>query len=263
MRDEHNADELVELAALDALEPAEARQVEAHSAGCASCLRSLAAARAAVDQLAIAAPHRTAPAALRQRVLDAIAAPDVAAPLDAVAGLPDPTPRRYREQPRTLRRWGALAAAVIAVPVLGLLAWSLLLQRQVDDLQQQSRQLQESQRDLVLLAVPPASIRVRMVVADGAGAARGSVTWAPEQGRCAVVASGLPVNDRERVYHVFYQDPGGIHDAGQLQPDANGSAEVLFNVARWKGSEYQVWVAPARPGGEPGGTILSAMLRRE
>lgn len=254
MTDEH-IDDLVELAALDALEPEEARRVEEHAAGCAQCLRSLASARATADHLAIAAPRRTPPALLRQRVLGAI---------DTPVGAPAPvrTPR-HRDQPWSRTRWGALAAALVAIPVLGLLSWSLLLQRQVNDLRQQSRQLQESHRDLVLLAAPPTSIRVRMTVADGAGSARGSVTWAPDQGRCAVLASDLPVNDRERVYHVFYQDPGGIHDAGPLTPDENGAAEIVFNVARWKGSEYQVWVAPARSGGEPGGTILSAMLRRE
>jgi anti-sigma-K factor RskA len=59
--------------ALGALDATEAQIFEAHLRSCAVCPNELAAFQQVVDDLAISAPHRPAPAALRRRVMRAIA----------------------------------------------------------------------------------------------------------------------------------------------------------------------------------------------
>jgi anti-sigma-K factor RskA len=59
--------------ALGALDATEAQIFEAHLRSCAVCPSELAAFQQVVDDLAISAPHRPAPAALRRRVMRAVA----------------------------------------------------------------------------------------------------------------------------------------------------------------------------------------------
>jgi hypothetical protein len=157
-------------------------------------------------------------------------------------------------------RWGALAAALVLVPVIGLLTWAIVLQTQVNDLKQESKQIQEAQREIVLFS-PPA-FRAKLDPTD-ADAGAGWVTWIPDESRCAVKVKGLAKPEAGAAYHVFYKGMRDPVDAGKLTPDEEGKAELEFDTSRWQGFEYHVWVAQVRPGGEVGPPILKATLRRE
>jgi hypothetical protein len=255
MNAEH-VEDLVDLEALGALTAEESEFVRAHASECPLCRADLAQAEAVVARLALAVPLHRAPAGLRSRVLAEVTAPIVRLAEPA----PVPQPRPPTPIMRFNRRWGSIAAALFLVPLVGLLAWALVLQNQVNDLKEQSQQIQETQRDVVLLAASP-PVRGRFVPTESAGEATGTVTWNPEEGRCAVSVLGLH-KESGTDYHVYYKSPRGDIDAGELKPDDEGTATLVFDVSKWKGDTYTVWVSAIRGNGEQT-PLLHAWLRRE
>jgi len=249
-------DDLVDLEALGALEPHESAQVRAHAAVCPACRASLLAAEETAARLALAVPLRAAPPALRARVLRAVDAPVQLTPVPTQLAM-----RRPHALRRVTSRWGALAAALVLVPVIGLLTWAIVLQTQVNELKQESKQIQEAQRDIVLFSPP--SFRAKLDPAEPDSGAAGWVTWIPDEARCAVKVKGLAKSDSGASYHVFYRGMRDPVDAGELKPNDEGKAELEFDTSRWQGFEYHVWVAQVRPGGEVGPAVLKATLRRE
>jgi hypothetical protein len=251
-----HVDELVDLEALGALEAPESARVRAHSTICPTCRAALRAAEETAARLALSVPLRTAPPVLRARVMRSI---DDPAPLSAV---PVPLPvRRPHVLRRVTNRWGALAAALVIVPVIGLLTWAIVLQTQVNELKQESKQIQEAQRDIVLFSPP--SFRAKLEATEPDAGATGWVTWIPDEGRCAVKVKGLAKLEAGASYHVFFKGTRDAVDAGELKPNDEGKAELEFDTSRWQGFEYRVWVAPVRPGAEAGPPVLKATLRRE
>jgi hypothetical protein len=253
-----HVEELIDLEALGALTSEESEFVRVHAAGCPRCRASLAQAEEVAARLALAVPLHRAPARLRARVMADVSTPSVAQAAPAVpAGRAEP--RRLSAIVRFNRRWGAIAAVLFAVPLAGLLAWALMLQNQVNDLKQQNQQIQELQRDLVLLAP---GIRARFMPTQDAGEAAGSIVWNPDEGKCSVTVAGLARSDPPTSYHVFYQGWRGVEDAGVLDPDEAGRASLVFDASRWRGDVYHVWVSALRENGESV-TLLQASLRRE
>jgi len=120
-------EELLAAYAIGALSTVEARQVGAHLSACRRHDEALAGLRATVDFLALAAPEREPPAALRARVLAAIDA-DAGAQRPAVVQM---RPRRWLSAPRPAFAW--LAAAVLLLAVVGLGAWNAVLQLSGED----------------------------------------------------------------------------------------------------------------------------------
>jgi len=251
-----HVDDLLDLEALGALSPEESAFVRAHAADCAPCRASLEAAEGVAARLALAAPLYRAPAGLRERVLAELDAPP-AEPARRT-NVVTMAPRQPSAIMRFNRRWGAVAASVLIVPLAGLLAWALILQNQVNDLKPQSQQLQQTQGNLVVLA---SGIRARFTPTQDAGSATGSVVWSPEEGKCSVSVAGLPRQEPVS-YHVFYQGWRGIEDAGELKPDEAGRASLVFDASRWKGDTYDVWVAAVKPGSDQATALLQASLRR-
>lgn len=251
-----HVDELVDLEALGALEAPESARVRAHIAMCPTCRTALRAAEEASARLALSVPLRKAPPVLRARVMRAI---DDPAPITAV---PVPLPvRRPHMLRRVTNRWGALAAALVLVPVIGLITWAIVLQTQLNELKQESKQIQEAQRDIVLFSPP--SYRAKLEATEPDSGAAGWVTWIPDEGRCAVKVKGLAKLEAGASYHVFYKGMRDPIDAGELKPNEDGKAELEFDTSRWQGFEYRVWVAQVRPGVETGPPVLKATLRRE
>jgi len=122
-----NCDEIEELLAayaIGALSTKEAGQARAHLASCRRHDEALAGLRATVDALALAAPEREPPTALRARVLGAFEREVTSAP-PAVVQM-RPTARRWFAPPRPAFAW--LAAAVLLLAVVGLGAWNAVLQ---------------------------------------------------------------------------------------------------------------------------------------
>ena len=258
MNAEH-VEDLIDLEAVGALEPAESAFVRAHAAGCPLCRASLAEAEATATRLALAVPLQRAPAALRQRVMREVVAP---APSERVRPFVAPAaPRQPTALMRFNRRWGAMAAMLFVVPLTGLLTWAFVLQNQVNDLRDEARQLQETQKDVLVLAVQPA-VRARFTPTEAAGTARGSVTWNPDEGKCMVQVRGLP-KEPGTSYHVFYQGMREPVDAGELRPDDEGTAGLIFDASRWRGDVYRVWVAAQRGNAEQPQILLEVALRRD
>ena len=254
MNAEH-VEELVDLEALGALTSAESERVRAHVAGCPRCRASLAQAEEVAARLALSVPLYRAPARLRERVMAEVDAPVT----PATAPVRRMQPRLAPAILRFNRRWGAAAAALVVVPLAGLLAWALMLQNQVNDLKEQNQQIQELQRDLVLLAP---GVRARFVPTKDAGDAAGSIVWNPDEGKCSVTVAGLVRSDPTTSYHVFYQGWKGVEDAGVLEPDEAGRASLVFDASKWRGDVYHVWVSAVRAGGDSL-PLLQASLRRD
>lgn len=255
MNSEH-VEDLVDLEAVGALSPEESAFLRAHVADCARCRASLDEAEATAARLALLSPMHRAPSELRGRVMAEVQRSGASAPLALPGAARTPTPLM-----RFNRKWGAMAAMLFLLPLGGLLGWNFLLQTEVNDLKQESRQIQETQRDVVLLALPT-TVRARFTPTQDAGTAQGTVSWNPDVGQCQVVVRGLPVEEGVS-YRVFYQGMRGVVDAGELRPDESGGAALTFDVKKWQGAEYQVWVAALRPGTEQATALLQAELRRQ
>ena len=80
---------------------------------------------------------------------------------------------------------------------------------------------------------------------------------------CAVSVRALPRLEGGGSYHVFYQGWRGVVDAGELKPDAEGAAGLVFDASKWKGDTYDVWVAAVKSGADEAQVLLQASLRRE
>lgn len=247
-----HVEDLIDLEALGALDAEESAFVRAHVADCAACRAQLVEAEDTATRLALAAPMHRAPAALRDRVLAAVSARPQVVPIAAA-----PTALM-----RFNRRWGAMAAMLLLVPVGGLLTWAYVLQNQVNDLKQQNQQIAEEQRNVVLLATTP-TVRARFTPTEQAGTATGMVTWNPDEGKCFVSVRGLPKAEPGTAYHVLYQNMRGVRNAGELKPDESGQAGLIFDVSNWRGDTYNVWVAAVRPGADEGTVLLQASLNRQ
>ena len=260
MKTEH-VEELLDLEAIGALDPEESASVRAHVTECAHCRTSLDEAQATAARLAVLAPMRRAPGAMRERVMAEVRRSEARTPSESTAvpvSWRVPTPIM-----RFNRRWGTLAAMLFIVPLAGLLTWNFLLQNEVNALKQDTRQMQETQRDVVLLALP-STVRARFSPTDHAGTAQGTVSWNPDERVCKVSVRGLPRQEPGVSYRVFYQGPRGVMDAGELGPDEEGAAEHTFDVSKWRGDEYHVWISAVRHGAgtEHGPVLLQASLRR-
>ncbi|GAA2579162.1 anti-sigma factor [Streptomyces roseoviolaceus] len=195
---------------LHALPAEEAAAFENHLAGCAPC-------RAEVDQLSgvaveMGAAETSAPSAdMRRRVLDRIA-----------------TVRQDRSGSAEARRRPqrglqlALAAAVAAAAALGGIAW--WQSSEADTTREQSAEEHAEYRQLAdVVTAPDATISTKKL-ADGGTA---SVVASRTENRSAVFASGLPPLTDDRVYQLWYAEPGQFRPAGLLSTEGGGHAEVL------------------------------------
>lgn len=250
-----HVDDLIDLEALGTLDAEESIFVRAHTADCPRCRALLEEAEGVTARIALSAPLHRAPMSMRKAVMAEVEAP----PVTAIE------PRRpsvfggvvYRFS----RRWGAMAAMILVVPLLGLLAWSMILQNEVNDLKRENQQIQATQEELVLHALPT-SLQTRFTPTEAAQGAYGTVSWNPDKQVCMVQVKHLPAADATSSYQVYYEGTFGPRLAGTLEPDGQGSAEIRFDTSRWQGTEYQVWVSSVRTDAEPTIVMLRATLTR-
>jgi hypothetical protein len=252
-----HVEDLVDLEALGALSTEESAFVRAHAADCPFCAALLDDAEETAGRLALSVPLRRAPAEMRRRVMDEVTARP-GADQTRPAAVPNrmPTPLM-----RFNRRWGALAAMIFLVPLAGLLTWNYILQHEVNNLKRENQQIQETQMDVVLLALPN-SLRAELTPTVEAGSARGMVSWNPDAGKCMVRVRDLPPPEHGTTYQVFFQGQLDPRPAGELKPDEDGFASLVFDSSRWQGQEYRVWVSAVRGSAEPSTVLLWTTLRR-
>jgi anti-sigma-K factor RskA len=254
--------ELVALYALDALPDAERAAVERHLDVCPECTGELAAFRAAAAELAYTAPARTAPAALRTRVLAAIDREASATPVPAAAPRPAWNP------------WWLAAAAILAAVLVG--GYALALRAHVNFLDQELRearaQAETAQRQLVdlrsqltrtevqlqrvglttTILSSPDVIKVDLKGQPAAPAAAGRAFYSGTRGTI-FTATALPPLPSSQVYQLWIVTAAGPLSAGLLSPDPQGSALVVAGTtAPQPPAAFAVTVEPA--GGVPAPT---------
>jgi hypothetical protein len=257
-----NCDEIrddIDLYALGTLDASEADRVRVHVALCDACRAELLAAEETAARLAFTVPRVAAPPAVRDAVFAAIH-----------AGPRDEAHTTHRRswpllRPRALPagRFGTLAAALLLIPIAGLLIWAVLLQRQVNSLRHDAAAMQRRADGLTLLAMP-SSLRADFVPARDAGGAMGAVMWNPEKGLCAVLLDRLPRAEPGTAYRLWYRvDDRLTVDAGEIHPDEYGRAEIMIDTSRWRGSVYDMAVRVEHTPADPTApALLTAQLRR-
>lgn len=246
----------IDLCALGTLEPAEEDRVRAHVASCAVCHAALGEAEDVVTALARTAPRRRAPASLRAAVLAAIRAEQ---PVPAA-----PVALRTRRIGRWPMRYGMVAAALVIVPLGGLLIWAAMLQYQVNNLRHDTDQMQRRNDGLLLLAMP-SSIKADFQPVGDARGATGAVTWNPSRNVCFVLFDRLPPPEPGAAYRLWYIVDGGrrVIDAGTITPGEDGKVDLILDASNWRGQEYEMVLRlEHRPQDPTAPALLTARLRR-
>ena len=188
--------DLVPLFALDALPSEDEPELVAHLRTCAECSRLLAEHKETAGLLAFAAPSIEAPASLRDRILQE--ASRTARPQAA------PAPVVLKPSAGRGRRWqwaGGLAAAC----VFALLVGGLVL-RQLNDqgnkVTEQEILLARQQEALSIISSPD-SVVLPMSSSEEFPQAYGKAFISDEDGKAAVIVSGLGDPDDDDVYTLW------------------------------------------------------------
>lgn len=252
----------LDLCALGTLEPRESLSLRAHAATCQPCRAALHEAEDTAAALGRAVPRVRAPAALREWIMAAVRA-DSTAPAPA----PESRDRRRAWAQRLTVRHGAVAAVAavaLLVPVAGLVAWASRLQNQVNDLRQNTVQMQRRDDGLLLFSVP-SSIKADFQPSANARGATGAVTWNPSRNVCFVVFEKLPKPEPGTVYRLWYLVDNGrrVVDAGTLTPDEQGRFDLIMDVSNWRAQEYEMVLRlETQPRDPSAPALLTAKLRR-
>jgi anti-sigma-K factor RskA len=236
------AEELLGAYALDALPEGDASRLREHLRSCRKHDTALAELRSTASRLAATADAVAPPAALRARVLDAVArTPQDAAAVPVATRLPSarPVQRREREGAATVvpfpRRvqwaWAAVAAVLVAA-VVGVGAWNVVLQRGSGD-------------NVGALATRATSIST--LKASGATGG-GVVIYYAHDKKAVVVTEGVAQLDTSRqAYQMWAITDGHATSLGLMPSPVNGStlAVVPFDASK----EQQIAVSIEPPGG--------------
>jgi hypothetical protein len=161
-------------------------------------------------------------------------------------------------------RYGAIAAALVVIPLGGLLTWAAMLQSQVNNLRQDTAQIQRRNDGLVLMSVP-SSVKADFLPVGDAGGATGAATWNPGRNVCFVLFDRLPQPEPGAVYRLWYIVDGGrrVIDAGTLTPDEHGKVNLIMDVSAWRGLDYEMVLRlEHRPQDPTAPALLTARLRR-
>lgn len=229
-------DEMVVLApayVLGALEPDERRAFEAHLAECEHCASEVRSFGRVTAGLAQSVPHVTPRAALRDRVLHAIGAPDA---------------RAAESKPHArwaIGNWLAYAATV-AVATAAVL-YAMNLRARIDSLESRLEVAQlrlaandralvefrraafETQSAMAVLAAADL-MRVDLQGAPAAPQAVGRALWSRQSGM-VFAANNLPPLEAGKIYQVWLvAGTGPPVSAGLVAPDENGRGVGIFRT---------------------------------
>ena len=251
---------------LDQLPEPERREVEEHLRACGTCAKDVHELRAALVGVAESVPPVTPPAALRERVLAAVATEQ------------QETARRERRvgivQPPSRRLWGMLPLAAAAVLVLAIGAVAFRIDRSrrelagdLSRLQTLNVDLQErltrfaAQTDLALSILTAADMReIPLEGRESAVAAAARAYWSPGRG-LLLVADRLPAPPAGRIYQVWIIEGGQPVSAGLLGEEPGNRGMLIVTPPRpGTGASVTVAVTDEPPGGlqAPSGTIRLA-----
>ena len=255
--------ESAEAYGLGALDQQERDALDRHAEQCSACRTLLDDAILEAAQLGLSAPLYRAPAALRGRVLRQVSEEGRSdprpLPLQRIAGHNGSAPSQVSwagtPPPGALllhgRRWLQTVAASLAVALLlGAAVWIARLQMQMNRVQSRSQALErglsdfEAQRAAIALLASVGTSRLDMQTADPSSGATGAVIWNRDQRKCSVFAIGLPPPSPDQAYHVWLAGPNRSWDEGELSAGAQGTAEKMIDLSRYKDlSTYQLIVS--------------------
>ncbi|MFE1382484.1 anti-sigma factor domain-containing protein [Streptomyces sp. NPDC058740] len=208
----HHASDIHALAgayALDALDAEETDAFARHLDQCDACRREVAEFHATTARLA-AATAREAPAALKQRTMDAIDGVRQLPPrLNPPSGTPD-WGHRLRRRALPL---GLAAGLVAAASFAGLAAWQ---HQEARDAEQQSRQAQQNLDTISGVLAAPDAQTVHGKTANGALT---TVVTSTSQNRAVFTATGLPAPAPGKTYQLWLQHDGTMLPAGLVHQD--------------------------------------------
>lgn len=216
--------------ALGALPTAELRSVEEHLASC-SRHPDLAELSAVARSLALAAPDAEPPSTLKARIMDIVYkessyTSETAPGRSIVEWIKGLIPQRLAAAP---------ALAVLAAVVLGLVVWNISLQAGGDGTIE--RQF------------------------SAVGAARGSITYIPEQEVAVVAVENMEPLPASKTYQVWTISGGTITGVGFLDVSDSGRGASTISARLSDGEVVAVTVEPAGGSAQPTTTpVLEAKI---
>jgi len=248
------ASELAGLYVLDALEAAEYVAVRAHLHVCAESHPEFAELGGVVPALAELFQPVEAPAALKSRVMAAVAAeraparpassstavPGAARPqaeMDARVWEPPAAERPRARRPSSLG-WGMAAAAVMVIAVLG--AWNVVLQTRAGEVEQRSQLIAQA----IAVSTDP---EAEVAVLRGTGPAEGASGFAafPGDGDGYIVLVDLPAAPAGQTYQAWYLVDGQATSAGLMTVGADGYAVLSGVDGREDAQQIALTIEPA------------------
>ncbi|MFR9730328.1 anti-sigma factor domain-containing protein [Saccharopolyspora sp. MS10] len=237
--------------AVDALSEDERIAFEAHLESCEDCAQEVRELRAVAARLGGA--ESAAPSAeLKQRVLAQVSRtrqdPPPPAPLaEHVAG-----PRR---RSWATRSWGTrLSVAAAAAGVALAATFGVVAVRAQQELEAtQERFAAAGQRGAEMSAVLQAP-DARVISTPGPGGMRATTVLSRQQGKAMFMATGMTPPPPDRVYQLWFIEPGGgATSAGLLRTEDAGERSAPL-IATMPAGTAQLGVTVEPPGGSPAPT---------
>jgi anti-sigma-K factor RskA len=253
---------------LGTLEPGERDEFAVHLTTCDACQEEVRSLQRVVTALAAAAPTRTPPAELRDRVLNSI-------PGGHVGRVPPDPPPAIVSQSRS-SSWGDprvwLPAAALLALSIGLSFYANTLRQRIGVLEARldvairdgaasrlavanaEQTAMRAQRTMAVLADPDMA-KIDLAGQKGAPSARARAFWSRNRGLVMAV-NDLPALQSGRTYQVWVLPASGAApiSAGLLVPDGSGSATVMYDTASDIPAPGAVAVSEEPAGGVPAPT---------
>ena len=233
--------------AVDALPDDERTAFEEHLASCEDCAQEVRELRAAAARLG-AAESATPPPELKQRVLAQVSRTRQDPP--PPASLAEHVAERTRRNWGT-RSWGArlsVAAAAAGVALAAAFgAVAVRAQQELDATQQ--RIAAAAQRGAEMSAVLQAP-DARVISTPGPGGMRATTVVSQQQGKAMFMTTGMTPPPQDRVYQLWFIEPGGgATSAGLLEGDTGERTAPI--IAAMPAGTAQLGVTVEPPGGSP------------
>lgn len=244
--------ELVPLFALDALTSDDERELVAHLSFCRECSELLVEHRETAGMLAMAVPSRQAPGDLRDRILQQ------AAQTPQLHVSANPVPIKQKAPTRTWRwQWAGLAAACVLAFLVG-----GVVVRQVDGTSGNTTDQQlviAQQREALEIIGSPTSVVLPMASTEDYPGAYGKAFVSDEEGKAAVVVSGLeePGDD---IYTLWLIADGDRKPVEDFVPE-DGTRTILVEKPVNSDATLAVTREPKPGNTSPKGPVIMAAYR--
>jgi hypothetical protein len=217
--------------------------IRAHLLICPACQQILHDYSHVVQLLPFDAPPVSPPAALRERLIAAVAA-------EVVPPTPLPRPARISALPAPPRQrrwplfgvWGALGAALIAIVLL--FGWNISLQQQLATQTTALTASREGWQSLVVMMNDPTLVSYRM----SGSVAHGTLWGVPQREIACLMIEDLPAPPSGQIYQVWLQTASGWSSVGtyEFRP---GNRWFMIRPAQAFGTYRAVLVTTEPAGG--------------